>query len=234
MRRVLMALALGLVLAGCGGGGSSDSTGTTVSSASKPTATDASVTTEVTSSAPSTTEGSGAPAYRLLSEDELTAAILGLGDLPAGYSQDPPVADGDNKTFCDYKPPVTAKVQVGKDFTKGGGMSAEALSFGLRQFNSPEEAKAAFDAMNDAVASCTGETYNGSELTYSPMSAPKVGDASLGVKISVDGTDLLQFFALVGPTIVNTGGGGLLNANADTVTGLLEAEVQSYQAAATR
>ena len=99
----------------------------------------------------------------------------------------------------------------------------------------PKQAKAAFDALTDALASCTGETYKGTKLTYAPMSAPKVGDASVGVKITADGTDLLQFFALAGPTLVNTGGGGLMNASADEVTSILEAQRSGpYLAAATR
>lgn len=87
--------------------------------------------------------------------------------------------------------------------------------------------------MVDALGTCTAETYEGKKLTYSPMSAPKVGDAAVGVKINVDGSDLLQFFALVGPTLVNGGGGGLMNASADDVIALLEAQVDAYKKAAT-
>jgi hypothetical protein len=64
------------------------------------------------------------------------------------------------------------------------------------------------------------------------MSAPDVGDASLGVKIVADGVGLLQFFSVVGPVLVNTGGGGLMNANADEVMRLLEAQVKKYEGAA--
>ena len=32
-----------------------------------------------------------------------------------------------------------------------------------------------------ALRTCTGETYNGVQSTYAPMSAPKVGDGSLGL-----------------------------------------------------
>ena len=167
-----------------------------------------------------------------MAEEELAGAILGLQDLPAGYSQDPPSAKSTDKMFCDYVPPFTPKVTAFRGFTKGGGMSAEILSIGLREFASPEEAKAAFDALTHALESCTGETYQGTRLTYAPMSAPKVGDGSVGVKMSAHGTDLLQFFALVGPTLINTGGGGLMNASADEITSLLEAQVNAYQGVA--
>jgi hypothetical protein len=51
--------------------------------------------------------------------------------------------------------------------------------------------------------------------------APKVGDASIGVRITSDGTTILQNFALVGPTLISAGVGGLIDVNADEVAGLL-------------
>jgi hypothetical protein len=175
-----------------------------------------------------------APTYRILNKQELTGALLGVQDMPAGYSQDPPTPDSLDKTFCDYKPPFTQKVKVSRDFTKGGGMSAELLRVGLRQYANPQQAKAAFDALTKALETCAGETYDGTKMTYTPMSAPKVGDASIGVKITADDTPLLQTFALVGPTLVNSGGGGLMNASADDVNTLLEAQVKAYKNAATK
>lgn len=232
MRRILTILALTLLVAGCGESATSDSSGATSTSAGRTTATEATTTDAEATTAASTAPE--APAYRLLSEKELSGALLGVQDLPAGYSQDPPGTEADTaeKTFCDYKQPFDSKVKARQDFTKGGGMSAENLSLGLRQYASTEEAKAAFDALTAAIESCPGETYKGTRLTYAPMSAPKVGDASIGVKINADGTDLLQTFALVGPTLINTGGGGLMNASAEDVNSLLEAQVKAYQAAA--
>lgn len=64
------------------------------------------------------------------------------------------------------------------------------------------------------------------------MSAPKVGEGAVGVKITAGDTGLLQFFAIVGPVLINTGGGGLLNANANEVMSLLEAQVNKYRATA--
>lgn len=119
-----------------------------------------------------------------------------------------------------------------RDFTKGGGVSSGVLSLGLRQYANADEANAAFDAMADAIGTCQRDTFQGTELTYAPMSAPKLGDASVGVRISAEGADLLQFFVLAGPTIIRTGGGGLMNANLDEVTKLLEAQLAAYEAAA--
>jgi hypothetical protein len=174
-----------------------------------------------------------APAYRVLGKPALTKALIGIGDLPPGYSQDPP-SPGTNKTFCDYKPPFNEKTKVSRDFTKGGGLSGELLSVGIRQYANTEQAKAAYDALAKALETCHGETDGGTKYTYAAMSAAKVGDASLGVKISTDDAIGLQNFALVGPVLINTGGGGLMNANADQITDVLKAQVRAYKTAALR
>ncbi len=155
-----------------------------------------------------------------------------MQDLPPGYSQDPPSKSGPDKTFCDYKPPVTAKVKVSHDYTKGGGLSTEILRIGLREYASPEKAQAAFDAMTKALDTCHAETYQGSKMHYAVMSAPKVGDVSIGVRITADNTTLLQNYAVAGPTMISVGGGGLMNANADQISNLLKQQVQAYKDAA--
>ena len=137
-----------------------------------------------------------------------------------------------DKTFCDYKPAFREKTYVKRDFSKGGGVPTEFLKVGLRQYADADQARAAFKSLTDALATCTGETYNEHNLTYAPASAPKVGAGSVGVKITADGTDLLSFFAVDGPVIVNTGGGGLVNANADEVIKSLESQVKKYEALA--
>lgn len=211
--RTLATLALAVLVAGCGHSGTSQPNG-------GPAASTATTTTAAT------------PAYRILPKEELAKALLELQDLPPGYSQDPPAAEGPSKTFCDYPPPFEEGVRVRRDFTKGGGMSAEYLSLGLRQYANADQAKASFDALTNALKTCTGETYNGVQSTYAPMSAPKVGEGAVGVKITAGDTGLLQFFAIVGPVLINTGGGGLLNANANEVMSLLEAQVNKYRATA--
>jgi hypothetical protein len=222
-RTLIAALATSaLLLAACG-------------AANQSTSSNAGNGTSTTSPSPSATPAAARPAvptYRTLDKSELTKALLGLEDLPPGYSQDPPNAASDNKTFCDYKPPFTEEIHVSRDFTKGGGLSAEVLSVSLRQYANAQQAKAAFTALTDALAGCTGETYQGTKLTYAPMSVAKVGDGSVGVKITADGATLLQNFALVGPTLVTTGGGGLANANADQITSLLQEQVKVYESAA--
>lgn len=216
-RPLFVALATSaLLLTGCGSGSESGASNTG--------------TDKVTASA--TPPKPTAPAYRTLGKPALTKALLGVQDMPPGYSQDPPTAARPNKAFCDYKPPFTEKVYVSRDFTKGGGLSAELLGIGLRQYSDANQAKAAFTALIDALETCTEETYQGTKMTYAPMSAAKVGDGSVGIKITADNITLLQNFALVGPTLISTGGGGLMNANADDVTNLLQEQAKAYKTAA--
>lgn len=141
--------------------------------------------------------------------------------MPVGYSQDPEEDSKVNKNFCDYKAPFEEKVRVRRDFTKGGGLSSEVASVALRQYQSPEQARAAFDALVKTMETCTTETYQGTKMAYAAMSAPKVGDCSIGIRIEADNFTILQNFALVGPTLVSTGGGGVMNVNADQVANLL-------------
>lgn len=212
--------AAALVLTSCSGG--TDTTKTDASKADAPKGT--------TAETPSTSQsGSEQPTYSVLPKKQLQAALLTIQDVPVGYSVEPASEPGPTKTFCDYKPPFTEKVHVFREFTKGGGLSAEMVRVGLRQYESADKASAAFDALTEALSTCRGETYQGSELEYAALSAPKVGDESVGVRIKADEYTVLQNFVLVGPTVVSTGGGGLVQADADEIASLVEAQVDAYQ-----
>lgn len=211
-------------LVGCGGEQSATSPQATGSNTPGPVTTPA--TTPTASPTPE------APAYEILTQAALEEALLEVDQLPPGYSQDPPNEDDGNKTFCDYKPPTEEKFRVRRDFAKGGGLSAELISITLRQFKSVEEASAAWNAMTETLKTCKSEVYEGTKLLYSPMSAPKLGDASTGLKIDADGVTLVQNYVLVGPVIISGGGGGLMNADADTIANLLETQVERYVGAA--
>jgi hypothetical protein len=213
-----------VILAGCGStNGDEDAGGGSDASSSGPQV-------DTASESPTPTKATE-PTYRSLGKPALTKALIGVQDLPPGYSQDPPSEDA-NKTFCNYKPPFTEKIKASRDFTKGGGLSAEFLSVGIRQYATAQQAKAAFKALADTLATCTTETDEGTKYTYALTSTAKVGEAQVGVKISTDGASGLSNFALVGPALINVGGGGVMNVDADTVTAMLRAQVKAYTAAA--
>lgn len=221
-RTVIGSVALLVLLAGCGG--KSESAGQAASTDNTSPEVSASVT---------ATPSPAKPDHATLSKADLTDALLHITDLPAGYSQDPPSKPTPGHRFCNYKSPFQEKVTARHDFTKGGGMSSQILSLSLRQYENPDQSKTAFAAMTKALDTCHSEIYEGSKLTYALMSAPKVGDDTVGVRITSDGTTILQNFALVGPTLVSTGGAGLMSVDADEVAGLLKDQVNSYDAAAT-
>lgn len=171
------------------------------------------------------------PQAALLTKTQLTSALLSLSQMPAGWSIDGDSGSGD-KTFCDYRQPHKAQIQVSRTFQKGGGLTATVATVGIRQYASASDAAESFTAMEKALESCHQETYQGSVLKYSPMSVDKLGDRSLGVRIDSEGATLLQQFTLDGPTLVNVGTGGLADAAADTATKLLRDQVDRYEAAA--
>ncbi|TXS66099.1 hypothetical protein EAO69_30210 [Streptomyces sp. me109] len=183
------------------------------------------------SAASSPASSSPPPQAAVLTKAQLTSALLPLSQMPAGWSTDSSSSTGD-KTFCNYRQPHKAQVQVSRTFQKGGGLTATVASVGIRQYASASDAAESFAAMEKALESCHKETYQGSVLKYSPMSVDKLGDRSLGVRIDSDAATLLQQFALDGPTLINVGTGGMADAEADTATKLLHDQVDRYEAAA--
>lgn len=203
-----------LALSGCG---SSDA----------PAAAPTSVASATPGVAPSTAEPV-TPSFDLLDEAGLEGALLTVQDMPDGFSQDPPSDQGPDKNFCDYKVPHDTLIRVRRDFTKGSGMSAEVASTGIRQYASDSDAKDSFDALVEAMNTCTGETYQGEKLTYSVTKAPDLGAGSIGIRIESEAATILQNFVLVGPTLVNTGIAGLTGTDFDTGINLLKAQVARY------
>ncbi|MFF1302876.1 hypothetical protein [Streptomyces sp. NPDC058307] len=212
----LGAAAMSVALAAC--------SNTATPTAAKPAASNSSSVSSPASSSPT-------PQAALLTRAQLTSALLSLPQMPAGWSTDSSASTGD-KTFCDYRQPHKARIQVTRTFQKGGGLTATIATVGLRQYASAIDAAESFTAMEKALETCHQETYQGAVLKYSPMSVDKLGDRSLGVRIDSDGTTLLQQFTLDGPTLINVGTGGLTDAEADTAIKLLRDQVDRYEAAA--
>lgn len=219
MKKTLAVVGLAIAFtAGCGGGA-------TEGPSAKPSAAPGTASAKP-SATPATT-----PAPQPLSKKALTASLLSIDALPVGYSQDPPSPDTADKTFCDYKVPHEPTAVASRDFTKGSGLSSEFASTTIRQYATAKEAAESFAALADTLATCKSETYDGSKLTYTLMSTPKVGDKSIGVRIESDGSTILNQFALSGPALVNAGIGAIVNVNGDDAAAVFEAQVKKYEAA---
>jgi prefoldin subunit 5 len=172
---------------------------------------------------------------RLLTKAQLRDAIVGIEDLPTGYSVDRDQASGEgNKTFCDYKVPHREKIKVFTDFIKGGGLSTELIVANLRQYASSAAAKESFSALTNTLKTCRSERSQGETVHYTLMSAPRLGDGSVGVRIEYDEGTNLSFFVLDGPVLINVGAGGVLNVDADKVASILKRQVRAYENSATR
>ncbi|MFD3456368.1 hypothetical protein ACFWVC_29885 [Streptomyces sp. NPDC058691] len=174
------------------------------------------------------------PGPRFLTKNNLTAALLPLSEMPAGWSAGKSDGAGANRAFCDYQQPHDAEVQATGNFRKGAGTTASVAAFGLRQYATPSDAAEVFDAMEQALRTCHKETYKGSVRTYAAMNVAKLGDRSLGVRVESDGYTLLQQFTLDGPALISAGIGGTAHLDAHTAALLLRQQVDHYEAAAVR
>ncbi|MEV0810035.1 hypothetical protein [Micromonospora sp. NPDC050200] len=189
----------------------------------------------VTASSSAAAATPAAPSYKILDRAALAKALLTLKEMPAGYSEDPSKdEDGPDKTFCNYRQPYTAKIKVSAAYQKGGGLKTEIASIALRQYANADQAKASFAKMAETLETCKKDSSEGQKLTYALMNLPKMGDDSLGVRIETQSATVLQGFAVVGPTLISTGAGGLMSADADVVADLLDKQVDRYAAAAAR
>lgn len=170
--------------------------------------------------------------YGLLSQDELDAALLGLDDVPVGYSQDPPSHDTANSSFCGQKA-ATPDVKASRDFTRGGGLSTQVIDLAISQYRSDREAQDVFASVSKLFETCHGEMFQGRKLTYALMSVPKAGDESFGLRITAGrNITYVANYALVGPVVVTTIGGGYFTVNTDQISTLFTKQVSSYQDAA--
>jgi len=211
MKTAIISVLLVVAASGCGGGGDD--------LASKPTPQNSSE-----AAPPSTTPTAEAPEARLLKRKALKEAIVGLSDLPPGFTMDAEATES-NKYFCDYKPPYEEKLRATGSFSNDA--DGQYVSPVLRQFESADQASASFAALVKVIGRCKTDEVDGSTLHYSEMSAPRLGDGSVGVQMKVDGYTDMQNFFLSGPVIVSTGGVGV---TATQVANILERQVDKYTA----
>lgn len=212
--------ALGLGLTACSG--STSGTGATPAA------------TASTATSPAATP---ARSYAHLSAQQINDVLLTYTDMPPGYAEAPDSASAQDHTFCNYTQPTKAVVRGTRSFNKGGGLSQQFVSVTIREYATPAAARKAWDAMKQALDTCHRETYQGEKVTYSRMSAPTVGDASAGVRMTVSDRTvgemtLVEDFALVGPAVVSSGAGGVMNVDADQAAQVLKQQVAAYKDAA--
>ena len=124
------------------------SSGSPAESASPPVA--------ATSSMPAPLETPASPEFRQLDKKALTAALLELDSLPAGWSEDTSSSKLNKSTYCGAKP-SKAEIVVQRGFETGGGLSTEVASVGLSEYSSAEKAGRLFEKFRDGMKDCKSE-----------------------------------------------------------------------------
>ncbi|MFL6108666.1 MAG: hypothetical protein ACJ72L_17035 [Marmoricola sp.] len=215
MRFAILAAALALSLSSCGSDSGPKADPTPTGATGTPTPTAVKTATETDSG------------FKVLSKSELDMALLELNDMPPGFTPDKPGASDTDKTFCDYKTPFHEKIKVAHDFTNDADQAFISVSF--RQYATVEQAKTSFGALVSEMKTCRTEKFEGATFKYTVMSAPQLGDGSIGIQVESQGYTIKQNFVVFGPTLIQAGGVGV---TAQQIADLLKAQVERYTAAA--
>ena len=148
--------------------------------------------------------------------------------MPPGYAQEPPYQDdGKDETYCGFKPPQP-DVKVRRDFIRGGGFSAQFLTFSIGQYDSGDGAEGYLDAFAEQLETCTSETLDGEEMKYAVMSVPQVGDRAMGLRTEGERFALTAGMAKAGQAVIIVGGGGPMEIDVDLINEMFEKQVQKY------
>jgi len=179
-------------------------------------------------------DAKAATQYNRLTKAQLERVLLTIDDLPPGYSADPKGESSGGSNYCGSAPPKSpARSKARQDFTKGGGLGSELASVSVVQYRSPAAASRHFKRLRTGLKTCKGETAAGENVTYALMSTPKTGHPTLGVRVTAADFTVVINIAQVGPSLVNSGSGGLTNTDADLAASLIKQQVVKYHAAAT-
>jgi hypothetical protein len=160
----------------------------------------------------------------------LRRQLLTIKDLPPGYSADKLTADdsSDKNThyFCNYKA-VLPRAVAKQTFTKDQGLASAVAQVAVRQYASAEQAGQQMALLEKTLSTCPGETYQGSQLKYAMISTPKLGDDTVGVRLTFDQGSINEYYIQVGPemAVVAIGGTGLGSETIDDLTALANKQV---------
>ena len=170
--------------------------------------------------------------YKRLTKTQLDRVLLTIDDLPPGYSADPKDESNGTAKYCGSAPPnAPTKSKARQDFTKGGGLGSELASVSVVQYSSPSEASRIFRKLL-GPGDVQGRDCGRYPVTYALMSTPKTGHPTLGLRVTGEGYTVLLNIAQVGPSLVNSGSGGITDADADLAASLVTQQIAKYMAAA--
>lgn len=199
------------------------------SSSAAASGTPSAVSSQSAAPASATSPSSTAPTYRKLTPDQLVKTLLTLDGLPAGYTAEKPDLTDSNETFCHYKQPNKENGYAAITFDGG---SSSAIGHTIRQYDSVADASAQQDALAKAVQAGCSMTENGTKLKVAQMSAPKLGDRTIGVALTGGGVTIDEVFVQVGPSVLAIAEAGVGSANVTEMTSLAKKAIAKYESAA--
>lgn len=212
--KLLAGLALTAALVGCSNDSSED--------ADKP----ATETTTSSSTPPETPTSSASEAVRY-SEEQLRESLLTLDDMPeAGFTVSEVDESRERTYYCDYQPPAEPTEVVTSEYEKAEGLSFFLVRSNVDQFASADDARSQFEKAAEVLKSCREGEIDGTKQTYAVMSAPKLGEDTLAVKIELTINDIdvvmHQLYVLSGTALLQTSAavGGMTFPNADVTSDL--------------
>lgn len=221
-RHAVLIVLSGLMLAACG------STSSTPSADERPTPGASSpVPTQPATSSPASIPA--VPTYAQLTSRQLIKALPALDDMPAGYTAEQPETKDTSTTFCNYKQPNQENGYASITFD---GSSTSAIEAGIRQYGSVADASAQQAALAKALRTCHSMTSDGTTLKVARMSAPSLGDRSIGTALSSQGYTIAELFIQVGPVVIQVGEAGLGSADITKVTAIAKKTIAKYEDAA--
>jgi hypothetical protein len=182
------------------------------------------------------------PATKQLSEAELNKVLPTLDDMPAGFSPSKDDSDDeDSKGFlcgADFNGVKLRNAKASVDYGAQEGLSAQQMTFAVSQYDSPEQVEEQVQQFADVVDTCDVFTSDGDTYTVTPMSAGRIGDHTVAVKMTTnsEGFDVTVNAIIVGtgPSLVAalSASAGLTGSSVADLVRLTGETVNQYESAA--
>jgi len=101
----------------------------------------------------------------------------------------------------------------------------------LRKYDSAADASAQQDALAKAVRTGCSMTEKGTTVKLAEMSAPKLGDRTIGVSVKRNIASNAELFVQVGPEVLMVGEGNTGSPDIANMAALAKKSIAKYKAA---
>lgn len=171
-----------------------------------------------------------------LTESQLEDVLLGLDDMPDGFSeQQSDDSDDSDEGFCGADTKGDPTASASSDFIKQEGLSVEFISVGIGQYGTEAEADHLMEEFAGVLEDCDETELDGNTYQLEPISAPDLGDETLGMKVTGESDDIeitieLLVIRVQDCTILVQSGGALLTGpSMDTLADVASKQVDRLE-----